>query len=102
MRLLLVEDNEALAASIAKAFRTKGYAVDAVTTAEDGEAALQMQPYDLLILDLGLPDRDGLDVLRRLRRSKSRLPVLVLTARASLQNRVAVPIKRMFCTGHSR
>jgi two-component system OmpR family response regulator len=88
MRLLVVEDNEALAASIAKAFRAKGYAVDAVTTAEDTGAALQTQPYDLLILDLGLPDGDGLDVLRRLRRARSRLPVLVLTARASLQSRV--------------
>jgi DNA-binding response OmpR family regulator len=89
MRLLLVEDNEALAASVAKAFRGKGYAVDSVTTVEDATAALQTQPYDLLILDLGLPDGDGVDVLRRLRRSKSRLPVLVLTARASLQNRVS-------------
>jgi len=89
VRLLLVEDNDALAASVAKAFRAKGYAVDAVGTADDAGAALQTQPYDLLILDLGLPDGDGLDVLRRLRRAKSRLPVLVLTARASLQNRVA-------------
>jgi DNA-binding response OmpR family regulator len=89
VRLLLVEDNQALAASVAKTFRTKGYAVDAVATADDAGSALRMQPYDLLILDLGLPDGDGLDVLRRLRHGKSRLPVLVLTARASLQNRVA-------------
>jgi len=89
VRLLLVEDNQALAASVAKTFRTKGYAVDAVATADDAGSALRMQPYDLLILDLGLPDGDGLDVLRRLRHGKSRLPVLVVTARASLQNRVA-------------
>jgi two-component system OmpR family response regulator len=88
MRLLVVEDNEALAASVARTFRAKGYAVDAVGTAEDAGVALRTQPYDLLILDLGLPDADGLDLVRRLRHAKSRLPVLVLTARASLQNRV--------------
>jgi len=88
MRLLLVEDNETLAANVAKTFRAKGYAVDAVGTADDARAALGTQPYDLLILDLGLPDGDGLDLVRRLRRARSRLPVLVLTARASLQSRV--------------
>ena len=88
MRLLLVEDNETLAANVAKTFRAKGYAVDAVGTADDARTALGTQPYDLLILDLGLPDGDGLDLVRRLRRARSRLPVLVLTARASLQSRV--------------
>jgi two-component system, OmpR family, response regulator len=88
VRLLLVEDNRSLAASVAGAFRSKGYAVDAVETVDDAGAALRTQPYDLLILDLGLPDGDGLEVVRRLRQRKSRLPVLVLTARASLQSRV--------------
>jgi DNA-binding response OmpR family regulator len=88
VRLLLVEDNRSLAATVARAFRSKGYAVDAVETADDAGAALRTQPYDLLILDLGLPDGDGLEVVRRLRQRKSRLPVLVLTARASLQSRV--------------
>jgi DNA-binding response OmpR family regulator len=82
MRLLLVEDNRALAESVAKLFRGKGYAVDAVETGDDARTALQTQPYDLVILDLGLPDVDGLEVLRRMRRAKSRVPVLVLTARA--------------------
>lgn len=86
MRLLVVEDNRALAGSIGKLFRGKGYAVDAVETGEDARAALQTQPYDLIILDLGLPDVDGLEVLRGMRRGKARVPVLVLTARASLQN----------------
>ena len=88
MRLLVVEDNRALAESVCKLLRGKGYAVDALETGDDAQTALRTQPYDLLILDLGLPDIDGLEVLRRLRREKSRLPVLVLTARASLQNRV--------------
>jgi DNA-binding response OmpR family regulator len=88
MRLLLVEDNDALSANIAKAFRSKGYALDAVGTVEDAGLALRTQPYDLLILDLGLPDGDGLDVVRQLRRTRSRVPVLILTARGSLQSRV--------------
>jgi DNA-binding response OmpR family regulator len=88
MRLLIVEDNQALAQSLSGAFRAKGYAVDCAAGGEDAEAALHTQPYDLLILDLGLPDMDGFEVLRRLRRQKSRIPVLVLTARDTLQQRV--------------
>ncbi len=88
MRLLIVEDNHALAQSLSGAFRAKGYAVDCAAGGEDAEAALHTQPYDLLILDLGLPDMDGFEVLRRLRRQKSRIPVLVLTARDTLQQRV--------------
>jgi len=88
MRLLIVEDNQHLAGSLAKLFRDKGYAVDCALGGEDADAALHTQPYDLVILDLGLPDMDGLEVLRRLRRRKSRVPVLVLTARDSIQKRV--------------
>ena len=88
MRLLIVEDNRSLADSLAKVFRTKGHGVDAVHTGEDAEAALQTQPYDVVVLDLGLPDMDGLEVLRKLRRRRSKVPVLVLTARDSLQQRV--------------
>ena len=88
MRLLIVEDSRALAESICKLFRGKGYAVDAVETGDDARTALATQPYDLIVLDLGLPDVDGLEVLKGIRRGKSRVPVLVLTARASLQSRV--------------
>jgi two-component system OmpR family response regulator len=88
MRLLIVEDNQALAQSLSGVFRAKGYAVDCASGGEDAEAALHTQPYDLLILDLGLPDVDGFEVLRRLRKRKSRIPVLVLTARDTLQQRV--------------
>ena len=88
MRLLVVEDNQVLAESISKLMRGKGYAVDAVGTGGDAQTALATQPYDLVILDLGLPDIDGLEILRRMRRTKSRVPVLVLTARDSLQHRV--------------
>jgi DNA-binding response OmpR family regulator len=88
MRLLVVEDNCALAESLSRLFVGKGYAVDVAQTGEDAQSALATQPYDLVILDLGLPDVDGIEVLRWVRRRKSRVPVLVLTARASVQNRV--------------
>ncbi len=88
MRILIVEDSPLLAEGIAKTFRAKGYAVDHVETGEDGDSALQTGTYDLVILDLGLPDLDGLDVLRRMRSRRSRVPVLVLTARDSVQQRV--------------
>ena len=88
MRLLVVEDNQALGHSIATAFRARGYAVDAVESGDDADTSLQTQPYDLVILDIGLPDLDGLEVLRRLRRRKSRVPVLLLSARDGLDDRV--------------
>jgi len=88
MRILVVEDSKLLAEGIAAPFRAKGYAVDLAATGEEAETALLGAPYDLVILDLGLPDVDGLEVLGRLRARKSRVPVLVLTARDSVQQRV--------------
>lgn len=89
MRLLVVEDNRALARSLAAAFAAKGHAVDCVHDGEEADAALATESaYDLVILDLGLPALDGLDVLRRLRRRSSRVPVLVLTARDAVPDRV--------------
>ncbi len=88
MRLLVVEDNPALGRSVESAFRAKGYAVDLVESGESADSALHTQEYDLVILDLGLPDLDGLEVLRRLRSRRSRIPVLVLTARDGVQDRV--------------
>jgi DNA-binding response OmpR family regulator len=89
MRILVVEDSVALSRTISEAFRAKGHAVDAVSGGDDADAALRTQPYDVVILDLGLPDIDGTEVLRRLRARRSRVPVLVLTARGELQDRVA-------------
>ncbi len=88
MRVLVVEDNVALSHTLADALRAKGYAVDRVESGEDADTALRTQPYDLVILDLCLPDLDGLEVLRRLRKRKSRVPVLVLTSRDALEDRV--------------
>lgn len=88
MRVLVVEDNAALARSVAQLFREKGHAVDVAGTSEDAQLSLRAAAYDLVILDLGLPDEDGTELLRRLRRQRSRIPVLVLTARASVDDRV--------------
>jgi DNA-binding response OmpR family regulator len=89
MRLLLVEDEERLAAAVAAGLVRAGFVVDSVTTAEDARAALAAVAYDALVLDLGLPDGDGMDVLRALRQGRSATPVLILTARDALEDRVA-------------
>ena len=88
MRVLLVEDNARLAGIVDGALRAAGFAVDAVATADDAEAAAGALQYDVLVLDLGLPDRDGLEVLTRLRAAGHGVPILVLTARDGLDDRV--------------
>lgn len=90
MRLLLVEDHAELALWVAKTLRHAGYAVDVIARGDHAEHALLTQPYDLVILDLGLPGLDGLEVLKRIRhQEKTRLlPVLILTAQATPEERV--------------
>jgi DNA-binding response OmpR family regulator len=89
MRLLLVEDNEPLAELVTKGLAAAGLAADVMATAAEATAALATTRYAAVILDLGLPDADGLEVLRQLRRRDDPTPVLVLTARGGLQDRVA-------------
>src|ERR1035437_6404415 len=79
MRLLLVEDNERLRMLTTSALSRAGFAADGFVTAADAEAALRSVAYSVMILDLGLPDEDGLALLRRLRVSGDTLPVLILT-----------------------
>lgn len=88
MRILLVEDDRMIAEGVRKALRGEGFAVDWVEDGESGLSAVSGQPYDLLLLDLGLPKRDGLDVLRTLRARGLSLPVLILTARDAIADRV--------------
>src|SRR5690242_17908264 len=88
MRILLVEDDRMIAEGVRKALRADGFAVDWV---QDGEAALTAvagESYDLMLLDLGLPKRDGLDVLKALRARANALPVLIVTARDAIADRV--------------
>ena len=88
MRLLLVEDNARLAGLICEGLDGQGFAVDWCETVEDAEHVLKINEYDLLLLDLGLPDGEGLDLVRCLRRPKNPIPILVLTARGGLDDRV--------------
>lgn len=88
MRILLVEDNARLSDLVGQALRTIGFAVDAFATIGDAEAALGAVQYHIAILDLGMPDGDGLDLLKATRRRGHGLPVLVLTARDGIGDRV--------------
>jgi two-component system OmpR family response regulator len=88
VRILLAEDDQFLASGLSMALQDNGYAVDRVGTGLDAETALNITSYDLLILDLGLPKLDGVEVLKRLRAKGLALPVLVLTARDALNDRV--------------
>lgn len=89
MRLLLVEDDPDLGEALVANLARDGFAVDLAADLATAEAALDTAIYDLVLLDLGLPDGDGLELLRRLRRRRSNLPVLVLTARDAVEERVA-------------
>lgn len=88
MRVLIIEDNEELARLIAKGLADAGYAVDHMATAADACQALTTTRYATIILDLGLPDADGLTLLREIRHRRDPVPVLVLTARAGVRDRV--------------
>ena len=88
MRILLAEDDQILAEGLSRSLRGAGYAVDHVATGSEADTALSAHDFDLLILDLGLPRMTGLDVLRRLRGRNGKLPVLILTAGDSVEQRV--------------
>jgi DNA-binding response OmpR family regulator len=87
-KLLLVEDTARLAASLALGFREEGFAVDIASNASEALASVECRDVDAMILDLGLPDLDGAAVLERTRAAGLVLPILVLTARDSLESRV--------------
>ena len=88
MRLLLVEDDDMIAETVLGAMRRSGYAID---WAEDGRAAelsLGNGVYDLVLLDLGLPKKDGIDVLNAYRKNGGAAPVIILTARDAVDERI--------------
>ena len=89
MRLLLVEDDEMIGAAAREGLRQEGHAVDWVRDGPQAETAAANGVYDLVLLDLGLPRRDGLSVLRNLRAKHNEVPVLVITARDAVADRVA-------------
>jgi len=89
MRLLVVEDDTALIRALRDGLTAQGFAVDAVSRADEARRQLRLDPYDCVLLDLGLPDEDGVDLLRSVRAEGVPVPVLVLTARGGLDDRVA-------------
>ena len=89
MRILLVEDDKMIAEAVSSGLKTARYAVDWVNNGNTAEQALNSQQYDLVLLDLGLPGQDGLQVLKHLRQQKNNTPVLIVTARDDLDSRLA-------------
>jgi DNA-binding response OmpR family regulator len=88
LRVLLVEDETRMSKLVSRALARAGFVVDTFGTCADGRAALSLIPYDAAILDLGLPDRDGLTLLADARSSRRGIPILILTARDTVEDRV--------------
>jgi DNA-binding response OmpR family regulator len=88
-RILIVEDEERIASFLVKGLRAQGYAPEVTATGEEGLKRLRGGEFGLMILDIGLPDRDGFSVLREVRARDRRLPVLILTARDDVADTVA-------------
>ncbi|MCD7111149.1 response regulator transcription factor [Rhizobium sp. DKSPLA3] len=88
MRLLLVEDSPRLAELLGETVREAGWRLDVVTTIADATVTLTLREHDLILLDLGLPDGNGIELLRQIRKTYRDLPVLVITARGSIEERI--------------
>jgi len=88
MRVLLVEDNRRLSNSLKSSLTDDGYAVDVAYDGVEGQELAEMTPYDVIILDIMLPRRDGLEVCRELRNQRINTPILMLTARDAIEDRV--------------
>lgn len=88
MRILLVEDDRLIAEAVAQALKDEAYALDWVTDGEQALGALSTQEYGLALLDLGLPRKDGFEVLHQLRLARRPLPVIIITARDSVDDRI--------------
>ena len=88
MRVLVVEDDRMIAQGLHTALRQDGYTVDGVSDGRAASEALRSSEFDLVLLDLGLPERDGLEVLRELRRRGDATPVIIVTARDDVKNRI--------------
>jgi two-component system response regulator QseB len=89
MRLLLIEDDAMIGESVRKALRQDGFTVDWLKDGRAAELALDEHVHDLMLLDLGLPKKDGIEVLKSIRQKGNHIPVLVLTARDAIADRVA-------------
>jgi len=88
MRILVVEDDDSLRRYVRAALEDRGFSIDEAVCLEDAIGYVEGVPYDAVVLDLGLPDGDGLSLIETIRRTRGGLPILVLTARDSVQDRV--------------
>ena len=88
-QILIAEDSEKIAAFIAKGLESQGYKVIHAATGDEAMRLLELSDFDLLILDIGLPNIDGFTILERLRGSGNTMPVIILSARASVPDRLA-------------
>lgn len=89
MKILVIEDDALLLQGLILAMQSEGYVCDGVSTAHEAALSLGSNHYSLIVLDLGLPDEDGLHFLTRMRREKMTQPVLILTARDTLEDRIS-------------
>jgi len=89
MQILLVEDDQALASALQEALHQQDYAINVVATGEDAIYVINIDSPDLVILDLGLPDIDGIEVLKRVRLKHHDLPILLLTARSQVEDKIS-------------
>ena len=89
MQILLVEDDRALASALQDALRQQDYAINVVASGEAAVYVINTDPPDLVILDLGLPDIDGIEVLKRVRQKQHDLPILLLTARSQVEDKIS-------------
>jgi two-component system, OmpR family, response regulator QseB len=88
MRLLVIEDDAMIGERLQKSLRKSGHAVDWLRDGAQADNALQTQTFDMVLLDLGLPKRSGIEILQRLRARDNRVPVIILTARDAVHNRI--------------
>ena len=91
MRILIVEDDAALRRYVRAAAEEGGFSVDEAACLDDATAHIETVPYDAVVLDLGLPDGDGLGLIATIRRMRAGLPILILTARDGIKDRHFVP-----------
>ncbi len=89
MRILLVEDDDMIGEAVVDGLKSEGYTVDWVKDGREASIAIDTTPFSLIILDLGLPGKDGINVLKDLRRRKNQTPVLIATARDTVSDRIA-------------
>ncbi len=88
MKILIIEDDKRIATVMQRGLKEEGFAVDVVYDGEEGEYMAAENPYDAVVLDLNLPDKDGMAICKKLRQSKVQTPIIMVTARTSIEDRV--------------